>query len=177
MLSLFRANIPATVFGALAALFAIIAIVQTVQLDGFLWFDGAKDKLEKSERNLSECREGRKQDRANYVQAQRDAKARNEAEVQRIESEQQRITHDIQARYDRDLERLRAERLRKQSAPQSVARGSQAGPVPGAAPGADGQDVSVPRSELLRCEDDAAEIELGRNALIDWVNQQLQVQR
>lgn len=175
MIAALRANIAATIFGALAAIFAIIAVVQTVKLDGFLWFDGVRDKLETATTNLNECRAGREADRTAYREAQARAAEMNRAEVQRIETQQKEITDDIQARYLSDLARLK--RLRQQPAPEGSSRGSQAGEVPNPATGVDGENLPVPRSELLRCENDAAEIELKSNYLIDWVKQQLGVER
>jgi hypothetical protein len=52
MIATLRANIAATIFGALAAVFALVAVVQTVKLDGFLWWDGVRDKLEKKQGEL-----------------------------------------------------------------------------------------------------------------------------
>lgn len=178
MLNALRANIAATIFGGLAAIFALVAVVQTVKLDGFLWWDGVRDKLEIAKTELGKCITGRKEDRLAYRQAQLDAKAKNLAEVERIESAQEKITDDIQARYSRDLARLRSERLRAQgAAPKSAAGSAQAGGISNTAPRADAENLPVPRSELLQCEGDAAEIELKGNALIDWIERQLGVKR
>lgn len=136
MFAALRANVAETIFGGLAALFAIIAIVQTVSLDGFLWIDGARDKLETARTNLNECRAGRTADRAAYTQAQRDAAAKNQAEVQRIESEQQRITSNVEADLSARLERLRRELRAKGAAPPRPAESAAAGPAVPSAPGA-----------------------------------------
>lgn len=133
------------------------------------------NQLEAAKINLNECRAGREADRTAYREAQARAAEMNRAEVQRIETQQKEITDDIQARYLSDLARLK--RLRQQPAPEGSSRGSQAGEVPNPATGVDGENLPVPRSELLRCENDAAEIELKSNYLIDWVKQQLGVER
>ena len=56
ILTALRANIAATLFGLLAAIFLIVAIVQTIRIDGFLWIDGANDKLEDCARDRNELR-------------------------------------------------------------------------------------------------------------------------
>jgi hypothetical protein len=174
MLAILRANIAATVFGGLAAIFAIIAVAQSVKLNGFLWFDGVQDKLETATTNLNECREGRKQDRATYEQAQRDAKAKNDADVARIQAEQEKVNAEAKSRYNRDLRRLRNGGLRKDlAAPKGIAGQGGAPGVPQAACRDDAENLCVSRSLVMR----AAEIELGRNALIDWINEQMKVGR
>jgi hypothetical protein len=47
ILATLRANLLACVLGLAAAIFLIIAIIQTIQLNGFLWIDGANDKVER----------------------------------------------------------------------------------------------------------------------------------
>jgi hypothetical protein len=174
MLAILRANIAATVFGGLAAIFAIIAVAQTVKLNGFLWFDGVQDKLETATTNLNECREGRKQDRATYEQAQRDAKAKNDADVARIQAEQEKVNAEAKSRYNRDLRRLRNGGLRKDlAAPKGSAGCSEASANGKATAGADAEKLCVSRSDVVR----VAEAELRLNALIDWVNEQLGVKR
>jgi hypothetical protein len=174
MLAILRANMAATIFGGLAAIFAIIAVVQTVKLNGFLWFDGVQDKLETATTNLNECRQGRLDDREAYAQAQRDARAKNDSDVQRIVEQQERVNDEAKSRYQRDLDRLRNGGLRKDlAAPKGSAGCAETSANGKAAAGADGENVCVPRTLLVR----AAEIELGRNALIDWINEQLGVKR
>lgn len=56
MLQSLRANLAATIFGLLAALFAIIAVVQSVKLDGLFWIKGANDRLEDCARDRNELR-------------------------------------------------------------------------------------------------------------------------
>src|SRR4249919_1712527 len=87
----------------------------------------AQNVAERAKINLNECREGRKQDREAYEQAQRDARAKNEAEVKRIVTEQDRISTNVEADLNARLERLRRE-LRGNAAP----KGSPGGPKAGA---------------------------------------------
>jgi hypothetical protein len=42
-----RANLMACVLGLAAAIFLVVAVVQSVQINGFLWWDGLKDKIER----------------------------------------------------------------------------------------------------------------------------------
>jgi hypothetical protein len=44
------------ILGAFAAILLVITVVQTVRLNGFLWFDGALDKLEDCARDRNELR-------------------------------------------------------------------------------------------------------------------------
>jgi hypothetical protein len=149
-------------------LLCLLLAVQTVRLGH------RSNQLERAKINLNECREGRKADREAYAQAQRDAKAKNEAEVSRIEKEQEQISAEAKSRYQRDLDRLRNGGLRQDlAAPKGSAGCATASADGKAASGVDGENVCVPRSLLVQ----AAEIELGRNALIDWINNQLKVAR
>jgi len=131
------------------------------------------NQLEQANINLNECREGRKQDRAAYEQAQRDAAAKNEAEVKRIETEQDRISSNVETDLRARLERLRSE-LRKPGASPSNPNGSKAGPD-GKAPGGANEEAGVclAPSDVLR----AAENEERHDQLITWVEQQLGVKR
>jgi hypothetical protein len=134
----------------------------------------AKGNLEQAKINLNECREGRKQDRAAYEQAQRDAAAKNEAEVKRIETEQEQINAEAKSRYERDLARLRAGGLRKDlAAPPRDPRGPKAGSDGAPACRDDEQNLCVSRARVMQ----AGEIELKANSLIDWINEQLGVNR
>ena len=56
MLALIRANLLACVLGLAAAVFLIISVVQSVEINGFLWIDGLKDKLEDCARDRNELR-------------------------------------------------------------------------------------------------------------------------
>ena len=149
-------------------LLVMLLAVQSVRLGN------RTNQLEREKINLNECREGRKQDRAAYEQAQRDAKAKNEAEVARIEAEQEKINADAKSRYERDLSRLRAGGLRKDlAAPKGAAGCAEASAVPDPAKGTDAEVLCVSRSDVMR----AAESELRLNGLIDWINEQLGVKR
>jgi hypothetical protein len=174
MLAALRANVAATIFGALAAVFALVAVVQTVKLDGFLWFDGVRDKLEKTKSELGKCAIGRKEDRQAYRQAQLDAKAKNLAEVERIESAQQRISTNVEADLSARLERLRRELRAKDAAAPRPAGSTQAGAIPPTP----GSPDAAPRlcltsDQLLR----AAESEERHDQLLNWIEQQLNVKR
>jgi hypothetical protein len=57
MFATLRANLLATVLGLAAVIFAVIAIVQSVEINGFLWIDGLKDKVEDCERDRNELRD------------------------------------------------------------------------------------------------------------------------
>lgn len=151
-------------FGILLALLA----VQSVRLGH------RSNQLEKSQFALNEYREMRKQDRAAYEQAQRDAKAKNDAGVARIETEQEKVNADAKIRYERDLARLRAGGLRKDLAATSRNPGKpKAGPAPEAACRDDAENLCVSRARVMQ----AGEIELKANGLIDWINEQLGVKR
>jgi hypothetical protein len=153
--------------GVIIALLLIATVHESVALRGFLWIDGALDRL-------AECEKGRATDRSKYEQAQRDAQAKNRADVERIKAEQEKISAEQKSKYERDLARLRAGGVRKELAPAPGSPGPTGTPgVPQSACRADEQNVCVPRSIIMR----AAEIELGRNALIDWINAQRGVKR
>jgi hypothetical protein len=155
------------IIGGLAALFLAVAVVQSIRLDGFLFWDGALDKL-------ADCREARAKDRQTYEDAQKAAAAKNRAEVHRITTEQQRKTDAAKSQYERDLARLRAGGVRPEyTAPPGSPGKPGTGPNAEATCRADAENVCVPRSVIVQ----AAEIELGRNALIDWVEQQLKIAR
>jgi hypothetical protein len=162
------------IIGALAAILLVVSVVQTVRLHGFLWVDGALDELADTRRDLNEARAGRIADRREYEQAQADAQAKNRADVERIKSEQEKISADQKSKYERDLARLRAGGLRPEfAAPPGSPGKPGTGPDAVATCRADEQNVCVPRTVLVQ----AGEIELARNALIDWINEQLKVAR
>jgi hypothetical protein len=147
----------------------VLAIaVQTLRLSA------AENRAERYKTALTAEKSARAADRRIYEQAQSQAKAKNAQQVQRIEAEQEKISAEQKSKYERDLARLRAGGLRKDlAAPQGASRGTKAGPVPETACKPDGENLLVDRSVLMR----AAEIELARNALIDWINAQLGVVR
>ena len=122
------------------------------------------NKIERQQIALNELRAGIKE-----------AKRLNEQQVQRIEKEQQEISDDIEAKYEADLARLRAE-LGKRLRPQSPSNpGSpQAGPD-GKTPGTtdEAARVCIPTGDYVR----GAETELQLDTLITWVEEQLKVVR
>ncbi|MES2904564.1 MAG: hypothetical protein V4696_10300 [Pseudomonadota bacterium] len=131
----------------------------------------------KLEGRIVELIELRKADHANYTNAQSAAKAKNEAQVARIEVEQERITDAVSQDYAGDLARLRTElgRVRNQTAPaaQRSAGDRQASQGGNAPARADGDGVPIPTSDDLP----AAEIELRLMHLQNWVEEQGKVER
>jgi hypothetical protein len=161
----FLSDMRAMIFAGIAALCLVIAVVQSVKLDGFLWIDGVRDKLEDCTRDNNELRAG--------VTA---AKELNRQQVERITKEQEEITDDIEARYKADRERMRVEldkRLRSK-APQGNPAGPGASPD-GTPPGGidEAAPVCIPPSQYVQ----GAETELQLDTLIDWVERQLKVER
>lgn len=57
MLATLRANIAATILGALAAILLVIVIAQAVKIHGLFWIDGLKGQIEKCARDRNELRE------------------------------------------------------------------------------------------------------------------------
>jgi hypothetical protein len=51
-----RANLMACVLGLAAAIFLVVAVVQSVQINGFLWWDGLNDKIEKCAKDRAELK-------------------------------------------------------------------------------------------------------------------------
>jgi hypothetical protein len=123
----------------------------------------------------AELTELRAQDKANYENAQRTAKALNDAQIQRVEQQYKRNSDDERQAYLRDLARLRVERLRKQgsTAPQGAAGGSDPSQDRAPTSGTDGNGVQVP--EPRNVQDEAAEIELRLMHLQNYVEQILGV--
>lgn len=149
------------------ALLVAALVVQTARIDGFKFGPFQKDGLKVE---LADEKAARKADRKAYEEAQRQAQANNRAEVERIEKRQEEITDELRTKYQRDLDRLRAGGLRDEyKAPPGSPGKPGASSSPETACRADEQNVCVPRSVLVR----AGEIELSRNALIDWINEQL----
>jgi hypothetical protein len=92
ILATLRANLLATALGLLAAILLVVSVVQTVRLSGFLWIDGALDKIETLTRDNNELRA--------ELKAISDAKDKQRAETsKRIgQSEKQRQISDKVAR-------------------------------------------------------------------------------
>jgi hypothetical protein len=116
---------------------------------------------------------------AKYEQAAKDSQELQRMNVVAVQSEQSGITENVEeinatklAALRSDNNRLGAlvERLQSQ-ADRGSPGASGASEVPDAARLADGSHVLVPADALLR----AQEIELSRNALIDWVQRQAEV--
>ena len=161
MFATIRANLLACVLGLAAAIFMVIAVVQNVEIHGFLWIDGLNDKVETLKRDNNELRF-----------AAKEAKRLNDEQVARIEREQQEITNEVQSDLNARLERLRSE-LRSKAAQGSAGR-PQASPDGKATPGVVGEaGVCLAPEELLR----AAENEERHDQLITWVEKQLGVER
>src|SRR4249919_1795152 len=133
MLALLRANPIVSALGGLGVILALLLAIQTVRLGH------RSNQLESAKINLNECREGRKQDRAAYEQAQRDAAAKNEAEVKRIETEQDRISSNVETDLRARLERLRSELRKGTPASPSNPNGPKAGSDGGSPAEPDGQ--------------------------------------
>ena len=154
-----------------AGLFGLLLLalaIQTVRLGA------ANNRADRIQVNLNECRQGRIDDRKAYEEAQRKAREQMLADNARIEAEQQRKTDELQSRYERDLARVRSGGVRKDlAAPKGDTGQGGASGVPQAACRDDAENLCVSRSLVVR----AAEIELARNALIDWINAQLGIKR
>lgn len=147
-------------------LLCLALAVQSIRLGA------ANNRADRIQINLNECREGRKQDRDAYEDAQRKARELNEAENSRIVRDQEKVNEtrlvDLTAR----LERLRSE-LRSKAAPRNPGS-PQAGPD-GKAPGNSDEEAGLclAPDELLR----AAENEERHDQLITWIEEQLKVAR
>lgn len=147
---------------ALVGILLMALAVQQVRI-------GQRDnRIERQQVSINELRF----ERDKLIAAAKEAERLNKEQVQRIVSEQDRISSNVEADLNARLERLRSELRAK--APQRNPQGSGASPD-GKAPGAtDGEaGVCLAPDELLR----AAENEERHDRLIDWVEQQLQVQR
>lgn len=165
MLAILKANVAATLLGALSAILLAICVYQYVQLNGFLWIDGVKDDLADCERDRNELRA-----------AAKEAERLNKEQVDRIVADQEKVNDDIEARYRADRERLQrelADSLRRKAAPGST--GSPKAGSDGAAPqGIDAPaTVCIPSADYVR----GAETELQLDTLITWIEEQLKVAR
>jgi hypothetical protein len=147
--------------GALAAILLVIAVVQSVRLDGFLWIDGALDREENLTRDNNELRA-----------AAKEAERLNDQQVDRIVADQEKVNGTRLADLTARLERLRSE-LRSKAA-QGSSGGPKASPDGKAPANPDGEaGLCLAPSELLR----AAENEERHDQLIQWVEDQLKVAR
>jgi hypothetical protein len=122
---------------------------------------------------LSE-KSARVSDRNAYTAAQNEARRLNEAEVARIESEQRRITDEVQSDLNSRLERLRRELRANPAAPGGSAGGPDPGPDGSAPEGSpDSARLCLAPEVVLR----GAENEERHEQLIRWVEKQLGVKR
>jgi hypothetical protein len=118
----------------------------------------------KAKERIVELVQLREADRRSYAAAQAEAKARNIAEVARIEQRQKEVTHEVVSDYRRQLADLR---LRAQArANPGSSRGSGSPAIPATPGGADEDGLRV--SERLQAE----EIELRLMHLQNWVERQ-----
>ncbi len=106
-------------------------------------------------------------DRQSYEAAQAQAKANNQAQVQKIEAQNEAITNRVRSDYQRDLDRLRGQaRANRGAAGRAPISG-----VPQAAPGVDADGLpDAPCDHLC-----ASEIELRLLYLQRWVAEQVGV--
>src|SRR4051812_13274762 len=88
----------------------------------------------KANQRIVELTELRKSDEARFEAAQAQAEAQAKANVARVQSEQQRITSNVQSDYARELAALRARFLRASTAHPGQPKGA-AVPPGSAAPG------------------------------------------
>jgi hypothetical protein len=132
---------------------------------------GLKDNRDKWKSNAEAQAQLREADRKSYESAQREAKAKNLAEVARIEAEQERINREAQSDLHSRLELIRRE-LRQPKAAGGSAGGSSL-PKGGEAPcrAADPAWLCLAPEERLR----GAENEERHEQLIEWVKRQSEV--
>ena len=150
-----------------------LALAAFALLQHFQLADARHDR-DSWHRQFTAEHQGRAEDRAAYEKAQKDAAAKNKAEVAQQEAQSQRISDNAKTAYERDLAQLRADnqRLRSKAAPSSPGKPgvSEDG---SATKGADGDGVQVSPDDHLQ----AQEIELRLMYLQNWVKDQLGAQR
>lgn len=134
----------------------------------------ARSDADRWEKQFRSERTARIADRMRYRQAQAAAAARNQAEVDRIEADQERISNEVESNLRARLERLRRELQPRPAAPQGVA-GVAGLPASGAPAGGtdEAPGVCLTPGELLR----GAENEERYDQLISWIERQLGVKR
>jgi hypothetical protein len=113
----------------------------------------------------AELTELRAQDKANYENAQRSAKALNDAQIQRVKAQQEQITHEVTSNLNARLESIRGELQREAEAARRAAGRPPAG-VSSDAPcrAVDPAWMCLSPQEHVR----AAENEERHDQLIDW---------
>jgi hypothetical protein len=149
-----------------------IALAVILSLSIALW--AADRRADKWEAQSRKCAVARESDRNAYTAAQNEARRLNEAEVARIESEQRRITDEVQSDLNSRLERLRRELRANPAAPGGSAGGPDPGPDGSAPEGSpDSARLCLAPEVVLR----GAENEERHEQLIRWVEKQLGVKR
>lgn len=125
---------------------------------------------------IEQCTEARAADRRSYEGAQKLAAAQNQADVARIEKDQDHVTQEVERNLNARLAELRRQLVHSG---QAAAIGGPRGQSPTGADGKSGAGIAeaaglcLATSELLS----AAESEERHDRLIDWVEQQLRIQR
>jgi hypothetical protein len=107
-----------------------------------------------------------------YRAAQATAAVQNKAHVQQIETQQQKVTNDVEADYQRKLDAMRRELRDNPKAAAGSANGT-ASPQVRDTSCITGDTSGVPLSDAERLR--AAENELQLDELITWVEQQSQI--
>jgi hypothetical protein len=152
--------------GLCAAAFAILALFAHDRIQ--------VAKVGKLKAQVEQCASDRRADRRAYEDAQAAAALKNKAEVARIEKEQGNVTNEVSRNLNLRLERLRRELQQKAPAAGGSSRGPAAGADGKPRAGADEEaGLCLAPDELLR----AAESEERHDRLIDWIEQQLKIQR
>ncbi len=140
----------------------------------YLQRNDARSDAARWEKQYHGERAARLADRDAYTEAQRKAAELNEAEVARIEREQDRITADVESNLNSRLERLRRELRGQTSTDKGAAGGPQASPDGRSGSGTSQEaGVCLTSDQLLR----AAENEERHDQLISWIERQLAVPR
>jgi FtsZ-interacting cell division protein ZipA len=158
--------------GLVQKIVGAIALAVILSLSIALW--AADRRADKWEAQSRKCAVARESDRNAYTAAQNEARRLNEAEVARIESEQRRITDEVQSDLNSRLERLRRELRANPAAPGGSAGGPDPGPDGSAPEGSpDSARLCLAPEVVLR----GAENEERHEQLIRWVEKQLGVKR
>lgn len=139
------------------------AVMQTLRIEGFLWFPGLDD-------TLAAERASHQQTKLNYTLAQRDAQAAEDRRVAEVQLLQEKHNATTQLRFDGRLDALAGslERLRQARATAVRSPGGQ--PVPGVPPAAGGVAATPPEDglsddERYECSVSATQLD----ELITWV--------
>jgi hypothetical protein len=160
------------VIGLVQKIVGSIALAVILSLSIALW--AADRRADKWEAQSRKCAVARESDRNAYTAAQNEARRLNEAEVARIESEQRRITDEVQSDLNSRLERLRRELRANPAAPGGSAGGPDPSPDGSAPEGSpDSARLCLAPEVVLR----GAENEERHEQLIRWVEKQLGVKR